>query len=77
MHIAFRNAFEPLDHETRWCFLEACGLHGRILDALKASYADLRVRVTLGGKLGPEFSVGCGVKQARAPLECYAVRVIY
>ncbi len=73
MQVDFSKAFDSIDHETLWRFLEAYGLHGRVLDALKASYADVRVRVKLGGKLGPEFSVGRGVK----PLECYAVRVIY
>ena len=63
MQIDFSKAFDSIDHETLWRFLEAYGLHGRILDALKASYADVRVRVKLGGKLGPEFSVGRGVKQ--------------
>ncbi|EFJ39862.1 hypothetical protein VOLCADRAFT_100453 [Volvox carteri f. nagariensis] len=32
------------------------GLHGRILDSLEASYADVKVRVKLGNRLGPEFT---------------------
>ncbi len=63
MQINFSTDFDSIDHETLWRFLEAYGLHGRILDALKASYADVRVRVKLGGEMGPEFFVGRGVKQ--------------
>lgn len=42
------------------------GLHGRILDAPTPSYSDVSARVKLVGKLGPEFSVGRGVKQGRS-----------
>ncbi|EFJ39784.1 hypothetical protein VOLCADRAFT_35381, partial [Volvox carteri f. nagariensis] len=57
MQIDFSKAFDSVDHETLWDFLMSYGLHGRILDSLKASYADVKFRVKLGNKLGPEFTV--------------------
>jgi len=43
--------------------LELYGIHGQTLDALRASYEEVRMRVKVNGKLGQEFSVGQGVKQ--------------
>jgi len=63
MQIDFSKAFDSVDHETLWSFVEVYGIHGRMLEALKASYADVRMRVKANGRLGPEFAVGRGVKQ--------------
>ena len=63
IQVDFAKAFDSVDHDTLWCVLESYGLHGRILDALKRSYAKVLMRVKANGKLGPEFSVGRGVKQ--------------
>ena len=43
MQIDFSKAFDSVDHDTLWCFAEAYGIHGRMLEALKASYADVRM----------------------------------
>lgn len=63
LQIDFSKAFDSVDHETLWRVLESYGIHGRMLDALKASYEDVRMRVKVNGRLGPEFTVGRGVKQ--------------
>jgi hypothetical protein len=63
MQIDFAKAFDSVDHETLWTVLELYGIHGQTLDALRASYEEVRMRVKVNGKLGQEFSVGQGVKQ--------------
>jgi hypothetical protein len=63
MQIDFAKAFDSVDHETLWAVLETYGIHGQALDALCASYEEVRMRVKVNGKLGHEFTVGQGVKQ--------------
>ena len=63
LQIDFSKAFDSVDHETLWRVLESYGIHGRMLDALRASYAEVRMRVKVNGKLGPDSSVGRGVQQ--------------
>ena len=63
LQIDLSKAFDSIDHETLWRVLETYGIHGKMLEALKASYEDVRMRVKVNGKLGPEFTVGRGVKQ--------------
>ena len=63
MQIDFAKAFDSVDHETLWAVLEMYGIHGQTLDALRASYQEVRMRVKVNGRLGQEFTVGQGVKQ--------------
>ncbi|KXZ51395.1 hypothetical protein GPECTOR_12g357 [Gonium pectorale] len=48
MQIDFAKAFDSVDHETLWTVVELYGIHGQTLDALRASYEEVRMRVKDG-----------------------------
>ena len=61
--IDFKKAYDRVDRGLLWRCLQSMGLHGACLETLKLMYHDVRLRVRIGGKLGPEFKSTVGVKQ--------------
>lgn len=61
--IDFRKAYDCIDRDVLWQSLQSLGLHGRMLDNLKAIYKDVNVRVRMGSDLGEAFPSFLGVKQ--------------
>jgi hypothetical protein len=61
--VDFVKAFDMVRRDLLWFRLEALGLKGQFLDALRAMYADVTFRVHVKGKLGALFESLSGVKQ--------------
>ena len=61
--IDFRKAYDSVDRSVLWAALAEHGLHGPVLDTLKAMYTDVRMAVRLGGRVGDLFDAPMGVKQ--------------
>jgi hypothetical protein len=61
--IDFRKAYDSVDRSVLWAALAKLGLHGPILETLKAMYADVRMAVRLAGRVGELFDAPMGVKQ--------------
>ena len=61
--IDFRKAYDSVDRSVLWAALAEHGLHGPVLETLKAMYADVRMVVRLAGEVGAMFDAPMGVKQ--------------
>lgn len=61
--IDFEKAFDSAAREYIFRRLEERGVHGVALDAIKAMFKDIKVRVKAGGKRSGAFSTIQGVKQ--------------
>ena len=61
--IDFRKAYDSVDRSVLWAALAEHGLHGPILETLKAMYSDVRMAVRLAGEVGELFDAPMGVKQ--------------
>ena len=61
--IDFRKAYDRVVRELMWGALQSLGVHGRMLAALQAMYAQVSMQVRLGGQLGEPFAADMGVKQ--------------
>lgn len=62
-YIDARKAFDNVDHNLLWYRLHSMGIHGKILDSIKALYEELQCTVRIGSRLGPWFPATRGVKQ--------------
>jgi sorting nexin-29 len=61
--IDFRKAYDSVDRSVLWAALAEHGLHGPVLETLKAMYSDVRMAVRLAGEVGELFDAPMGVKQ--------------
>lgn len=61
--VDFVKAFDMVRRDLLWFRLQALGLGGKLLDVLRAMYADVTFRVQAGGKMGDLFASLSGVKQ--------------
>ena len=61
--IDFKKAYDSVDRSKLWECLVSLGMHGDFMKALQDMYADVRMRVRLGGRLSSFFSAFAGVKQ--------------
>ena len=61
--IDFEKAFDRVDREIIWLRLEERGIHGKLLEAIKAMYSKVTQKVRINGKLGEAFQTFYGVKQ--------------
>ena len=61
--IDFRKAYDSVDRNVLWAALAEHGLHGPVLETLKAMYSDVRMAVRVGGEVGELFDAPMGVKQ--------------
>ena len=61
--IDFEKAFDRVDREIIWLRLEERGIHGKLLEAIKAMYSQVTQKVRINGKLGEAFQTFYGVKQ--------------
>ena len=61
--IDFEKAFDKVDRNLIWIRLEERGIHGKFLNAIKAVYDEVIIRVKINGKYGDDFETFLGVKQ--------------
>ena len=62
-YIDFRKAYDSVDRNVLWAALAEHGLHGPVLETLKAMYSEVRMAVRLAGEVGELFDAPMGVKQ--------------
>lgn len=60
----FAKAFDKANRQLIWHRLHVLGLDGRLLEALKYLYMQVKLCVRVNGKLGDEFESLLGVKQS-------------
>ena len=53
--IDFEKAFDRVDREIIWLRLEERGIHGKLLETIKAMYSKVRQKVRINGRLGEGF----------------------
>ena len=61
--IDFEKAFDRVDREIIWLRLEERGIHGKLLETIKAMYSKVTQKVRINGKLGEGFQTFYGVMQ--------------
>ena len=61
--IDFEKGFDNVDRNLIWIRLEERGIHGKFLNAIKAVYDEVIIRVKTNGNYGDDFETFLGVKQ--------------
>lgn len=61
--IDFRKAYDSVSRPLLWECMRGLGVHGRFMTTLEGMYADVQLRVRVGGVLGEPFASHLGVKQ--------------
>jgi hypothetical protein len=61
--IDMKKAFDSVNRDCLWFKLRACGIGGKMFDAVKSLYTDVRCAVRVNGMLTSLFPVSSGVKQ--------------
>ena len=61
--IDFEKAFDRVDRELIWLRLEERGIHGKLLETIKAMYSKVTQKVRINGRLGEGFQTFYGIKQ--------------